>query len=62
MNQIKLINNLVGIKYHNNYNNVITCCRFCNYGKREKSLDDFFKWIDRIKINYFNIERVNAIK
>ena len=31
-----------------NYDNVVPCCKYCNYGKRDMTLDDFNKWIDKL--------------
>ena len=29
--------------------NCVACCRTCNMAKGEKSLEDFYKWIERLK-------------
>jgi hypothetical protein len=28
--------------------NVVSCCKFCNFGKRALSIDDFLKWIEDV--------------
>ena len=37
------------------YNNVVACCKYCNYGKRERSLNEFMSWIDRIKNKWIQV-------
>ncbi len=38
--------------YGHNYNNVISCCKWCNSAKGQLTLEEFYKWIDRLKINF----------
>lgn len=28
--------------------NTVPCCKFCNYAKKDKSLDDFMSWVNRL--------------
>lgn len=36
--------------------NVVTCCKWCNYAKRERTTHEFEEWIDKlIKIRKINI-------
>jgi hypothetical protein len=28
--------------------NVVTCCKFCNYAKHTSTYEDFIKWLDRL--------------
>lgn len=30
------------------FNNVVPCCKTCNYAKRLMSVDEFYDWIDRV--------------
>jgi hypothetical protein len=29
-------------------NNVVPCCKYCNWAKRERSIDDFYQWIEKV--------------
>lgn len=37
-----------------NYDNLVACCKYCNYAKRERTVDEFYNWIE---ILYFNIQK-----
>jgi hypothetical protein len=32
-----------------NYENVVPCCKYCNFTKRNMSFDDFIHWVEKIK-------------
>lgn len=34
--------------------NCVSCCMHCNYAKRDRTLEDFKKWIKQI-YNHFNV-------
>jgi len=40
-------------KDHNN-NNIVPCCKYCNYAKRERSLDEFKTWIVSLYNNFLS--------
>lgn len=47
--------------------NVVTSCKYCNYAKRERSLNEFIVWIENLNINFtFNnlkdYNKINDIK
>jgi len=31
--------------------NVVSCCTICNFAKNELSLEDFYKWIEKLALN-----------
>lgn len=31
------------------YDNVIPCCKYCNYAKRDLTLNEFYDWINRLQ-------------
>lgn len=31
--------------------NVVTCCKYCNYAKRERSQEEFLKWVEDVYEN-----------
>lgn len=35
--------------------NCVPCCKYCNFAKRERSLDDFITWLKKLKKNFKNI-------
>jgi len=35
--------------------NVITCCKWCNYAKRERSVEEFKNWIEKVHFKINNI-------
>ena len=35
------------------YDNCVSCCKHCNYSKRDRSLDDFKEWVKKIYNNLF---------
>jgi len=38
-----------------NINNVVTCCKWCNYSKRNNTLEEFLIWINKVyKFNFEN--------
>jgi len=34
--------------------NVVTCCKYCNYSKRERSIEEFKSWIINVYNNFIN--------
>jgi hypothetical protein len=40
------------------FDNVITCCSYCNFAKSDGSLEDILIWKDRIGNNYENIKKL----
>jgi hypothetical protein len=42
-------------------NNVVPCCKYCNYAKREKTLNEFKDWIIRIG-NWFTKEKLHYLE
>jgi len=36
------------------YENVITCCKYCNSAKSNKTLQEFYDWIERLKLYQTN--------
>jgi hypothetical protein len=37
--------------------NVVTCCKVCNYAKRVMSQMEFFNWIKRVYVHSINLQR-----
>lgn len=35
-----------------NYDNVVPCCKYCNYSKRERSIHQFYNWINNLNNNF----------
>lgn len=35
-----------------NINNVVTCCKYCNYAKRERSTKEFKEWIINLSFHF----------
>lgn len=35
-------------------NNVVPCCKWCNYAKRERSKDEFLEWVRKVYHNTIN--------
>lgn len=50
-NGIDRINSKIGYTIENS----VSCCKRCNYAKREMSLEEFKNWINRIKNHTFTI-------
>lgn len=40
-------------------NNVVPCCKYCNSGKNDKTIEDFTTWVDRL---YTNLKSKGLIK
>lgn len=40
--------------------NVVTCCKLCNYAKRDLTLTDFLDWVDRLTTHHTNRPIVEA--
>jgi hypothetical protein len=40
-------------------NNVVACCKYCNYAKSDRNATDFLNWADRI---YYNLLHKGIIK
>lgn len=38
--------------------NVVTCCKQCNYAKRDMDLDEFLDWARRITVNQLHTTRM----
>jgi hypothetical protein len=45
-----------------NYDNVITCCKHCNFAKSDLSLEEFLMWPIRLKNNYNNLILTNEVR
>jgi hypothetical protein len=43
-------------RINNNYGyiegNCAPCCKYCNWAKMDKSLEDFIKWVNALKTNF----------
>lgn len=37
-----------------NIDNIVSCCKYCNYAKRERTMDEFRKWVVLIYNNFGN--------
>lgn len=38
-------------EYVHNKDNVVTCCKVCNFSKRDKNYNEFLEWIDKVRKN-----------
>lgn len=34
-----------------NYSNVVACCKWCNYSKRERTVEEFTRWVENLYTN-----------
>lgn len=37
-----------------NLNNIVVCCKYCNYSKRERTLLEFKNWVENIYAHFIN--------
>lgn len=35
--------------------NIVPCCRYCNYAKRDMTAEEFISWVSRVSRNLFSI-------
>ena len=49
-NGVDRLNNDIGYKKENS----VTCCKTCNYAKRQMSINEFYQWIERVYKNGIN--------
>ena len=42
-------------------NNVVSCCKQCNYAKRSYTISEFQEWIKRVYKNFILEEKINEI-
>lgn len=40
--------------------NVVTCCKGCNYGKRQMTINQFVEWIERVKKHFIDSGKAYA--
>ncbi len=44
-----------------NINNIVSCCKFCNFGNGKYSYDDFILWIKRLQGNIDKLKEFNNV-
>jgi len=55
-NGIDRLNNDYGYKI----DNVVSCCKICNYAKNDLSLEEFLTWVDNIKKNCPTLNEIHS--
>ena len=45
------LDRLDSLKNHD-INNVVPCCKYCNYAKRERTLEEFKEWVSKIYLKW----------